>query len=340
MEREYTRREFLEGVVKAAGVYVGVKNKQLITGIERIDGLADYIEWKPEEIKRRVLAEAARMGGSENLGYRLTDPWRSKKTGHWLVAYQNVVLKMSNDGKVGVSNMPNILAPATDQLLTRGELGVLIPPRRYGQKTVDSRVKRYVNRLKSMGIDIGNACSNTSRVNDYLQVTRYENSAVYLWDNKTINLAPVGAMVIRAGKPLVPKEVILNVPQYDCDISGRLEKTDDVIVGNGSFYSEKKGECLGCGAERIMANTEEFNHARRTVAVDESRRGWLGSKALIEPLDVPNCSTVVEVTDTGDLKKYDENRVVDMTVATIMDFGANGFGLINVKVTRLQTVLS
>ena len=78
-------------------------------------------------------------------------------------------------------------------------------------------------------------------------------------------------------------------------------------VGYASWYGEADDECIGCRADRIMANGRVFDEGGLTVAFNRASLGTM--------LKIRNPFTgqgvVVEVTDTGGFEPL--GRIIDLS---------------------------
>lgn len=103
------------------------------------------------------------------------------------------------------------------------------------------------------------------------------------------------------------------------------------LVGEASYYS--RAGCLGCNANRTMANGQPLNDNALTMAIGANLKHLVGRQARVTNL-ATNLSTNVLITDTGGFyqAKYG-NRVADLTIATKQAIGmAGGVGQVRVEV--------
>ena len=94
-------------------------------------------------------------------------------------------------------------------------------------------------------------------------------------------------------------------------------------TGEASYYSWDG--CIGCNAERIMANGEVLDDTKRTLAFNYLP---MNTMVVIENL-ANNMITTARVTDTGGFTKL--GRIADLSVAT--KNAINCEGLCNIKLT-------
>lgn len=85
--------------------------------------------------------------------------------------------------------------------------------------------------------------------------------------------------------------------------------------GHVSHYS--KAGCLGCDPNFIMANGEQLDDDKLTLAVPP---GWLPMNTQVRVTNLDNGKSVIaRVTDTGGFLKYD--RIADLTLAMARELG-------------------
>ena len=84
--------------------------------------------------------------------------------------------------------------------------------------------------------------------------------------------------------------------------------------GEASYYWT--GGCLGCGEKQIMANGEQLDDTKLTMALppEEVRKHKLLNDEFTVTNKANGKSVTVRVTDTGGFAKY--NRVADLSKAT------------------------
>lgn len=108
-----------------------------------------------------------------------------------------------------------------------------------------------------------------------------------------------------------------------------LEATPEpeaILQGEASYYSREG--CLGCSPTLTMANGEELDDSRYTVALTpELFKQYKNKIVLIENLSTGD-KVAAQVTDSGGFAKY--NRVADLSLATKQ--GLNCSDLCNVKI--------
>lgn len=86
-----------------------------------------------------------------------------------------------------------------------------------------------------------------------------------------------------------------------------LEPKKQSFVGEASWYGEEDHECLGCRADRLMANGERFNENARTLAFNHLP---LNTEVTVRNLDN---GEIIEatVTDTGGFNSL--GRIADLS---------------------------
>jgi len=112
--------------------------------------------------------------------------------------------------------------------------------------------------------------------------------------------------------PTKPKVVATSkIPKATINTS---QKPILVLQGEASFYSQD--DCLGCNAQRIMANGQVLNDNALTMAIGADKKNLVGRVAKVTNLETGK-SIVVTITDTGGfyLQRYGY-RVADLTIAT------------------------
>lgn len=101
-------------------------------------------------------------------------------------------------------------------------------------------------------------------------------------------------------------------------------KAKKTWTGEASYYSFDG--CIGCNANRIMANGEVLDDMKKTLAFNE-----LPMNTEVKVTNLSNGqSTMATVTDTGGFDKY--NRIADLSVATKNIIGCNDLCQIKVEV--------
>jgi len=104
-----------------------------------------------------------------------------------------------------------------------------------------------------------------------------------------------------------------------------------VLEGEASYYSRQG--CLGCSANRTMANGQPLNDSALTMAIGADKKHLVGHQAQVTNLNTGQ-SVNVTITDTGGFyqAKYGQ-RVADLTIATKQAIGMNGgVGSVRVEV--------
>jgi rare lipoprotein A (peptidoglycan hydrolase) len=120
--------------------------------------------------------------------------------------------------------------------------------------------------------------------------------------------------------PVISQEMIYEPPTI---------VNENIWSGKASWYGEADHECLGCRADRLMANGERFNENARTVAFN---RLPLGSRVIVTNLTNGESVEAI-VTDTGGFEQLDDPRIIDLSKATAQLIGCEG--LCQVKVAEV-----
>lgn len=113
----------------------------------------------------------------------------------------------------------------------------------------------------------------------------------------------------------------------------QILNSDDILtlIGEASYYS--RAGCLGCNANRTMANGQPLDDNALTMAIGANLRHLVGRRARVTNLST-NMSINVAITDTGGFyqAKYG-SRVADLTIATKQAIGmTGGVGQVRVEV--------
>lgn len=159
----------------------------------------------------------------------------------------------------------------------------------------------------------------------YYQVWRFQGTALQRWkEDGRIEPALIGDAISRAG--LIPEQTRLETPQLDNtqpheDLLNACQASGLSWRGRASHYSE--AGCVGCRADRLMANGQRFDENAFTLAF---MRFPLNTKVLVTNLD-NGLSARALVTDTGGFESM--GRIADLS-----------FGLANhLRVTTDQSLI-
>lgn len=131
----------------------------------------------------------------------------------------------------------------------------------------------------------------------------------YLVTNSTLNYV---SSIRGARKPVHVSPARDLCMGFDCIeeiTSNRIQKQTQRWLGIGSWYGESDDHCVGCRADRLMANGERFNETAYTVAFN---RLTLGKWVKITNLKTDD-ATLARVTDTGGFEQL--GRIIDMSRA-------------------------
>lgn len=263
------------------------------------------------------------------LGYRLSSSWEDNHN-HY-IAYQCSLLQQEKQTGV-ISPLPTLdymhsldLDPDLDNLA----LGVTIPPKPPKQFFEDSDSDTFHTRLQTFNIgpEIASYAMNlrtkidpgraTSFGKDYgpYQVWRFQNMAFQRWkDTGRIENVLVGQAAMYAG--LIPDEAVLTIPQKDDNsraLSG-CQQTNLSWEGKASYYTN--AGCLGCRADRRMANGQVFNENIPTLAFMGLP---LNTRVLITNLSRDSLSIEATVTDRGGFERL--GRIADLSKAAAFAIG-------------------
>ena len=102
------------------------------------------------------------------------------------------------------------------------------------------------------------------------------------------------------------------------------------LFGKASWYGESDEECVGCSANRRMANGETFDENRFTSACASD---WeLGQKLIVSYGDN---SVEVTCTDRGGFEKI-YGRKLDLSKAAFKELANTSKGIIKVKIEEVE----